>query len=127
MIDREGMQQYLRLSFLRNRTYDKMVHDLVSATGVNKPGEKDSNGAVNFLVGKLDENGVQATAKTAQIFLGFRCNARSATTIRSTIGSKTSSGSSTRSSGRRVRRRLEGPRGEAPVQLFNGDFAGRGQ
>ncbi len=72
MIDREGMQQYLRLSFLRNRTYDKMVHDLVSATGVNKPGEKDSNGAVNFLIGKLDENGVQATAKTAQIFLGLQ-------------------------------------------------------
>jgi hypothetical protein len=30
------------------------------------------NGAANFLSGKMEENGIQATAKTAQIFLGMQ-------------------------------------------------------
>ena len=48
-----------------------MVMELVSATGSSKPGEDNYNGATNFLIGKMDDNGVQATAKTAQIFLGL--------------------------------------------------------
>jgi hypothetical protein len=72
LTNREGLQQYLRRSFQKNRTYDVMVQDLVSATGSNTPGEKDYNGAVNFLTGKMEENGVQATAKTAQIFMGLQ-------------------------------------------------------
>ncbi len=68
--DRDGMEQYLRRSFEKNKHYRQMVYELVSATGANKPGEEGYNGAVNFLIGKLDDNGVQATAKTAQIFLG---------------------------------------------------------
>jgi len=69
--NREGMEQYLRRSFELNKPYHKMVYELVSATGANKPGEDNYNGAVNFLIGKMDENGVQATAKTSQIFLGL--------------------------------------------------------
>ncbi len=69
--NREGMEQYLRRSFQLNKPYHKMVSELISATGATKPGEDNYNGAVNFLVGKMDENGVQATAKTAQIFLGL--------------------------------------------------------
>jgi len=72
LTNREGLQQYLRRSFQKNKPYDSMVADLVSATGSNTPGEKDYNGAVNFLTGKMEENGVQATAKTAQIFLGLQ-------------------------------------------------------
>lgn len=70
-VDREGMAQWLRDSFGRNKPYDRMVKELVSATGDIKPGEPDFNGAVNFISGKMDDNGVQATAKTAQIFLGM--------------------------------------------------------
>jgi hypothetical protein len=69
--DRDGMEQYLRRAFEKNKHYRQMVYDLVSATGANKPGEDGYNGAVNFLIGKMDDNGVQATAKTAQIFLGL--------------------------------------------------------
>ena len=74
MISREGMQQYLRRSFLRNKPYDTMVMELVAAKGSNKPTGKDEsyNGAVNFLIGKLNDDAVQATAKTAQIFLGLQ-------------------------------------------------------
>jgi hypothetical protein len=69
--DRDGMEQYLRRAFELNKPYRKMVYELVSATGATKPGEDNYNGAVNFLVGKMDDGGLQATAKTAQIFLGL--------------------------------------------------------
>ncbi len=72
MTNRQGLQQSLRLAFKRNMPYDTMVSKLISATGVNKPGDPQFNGFVNFLSGKLEDNAVQATAKTAQIFLGLQ-------------------------------------------------------
>jgi len=72
MINREGMQKYLRDSFARNKPYDRMVYELVTATGGTAPGAEDFNGATNFLVMKLDENAAQATAMTAKIFLGLQ-------------------------------------------------------
>jgi hypothetical protein len=72
LINREGMQKYLRDSFARNKPYDRMVYELVTATGSTTPGEKDFNGATNFLVMKLDENAAQATAMTSKIFLGLQ-------------------------------------------------------
>jgi hypothetical protein len=71
-INREGMQQALRRAFQRNMPYDKMAYEIISAKGVSKPGEEKFNGFVNFMTGKMEENGVQATAKTAQIFLGLQ-------------------------------------------------------
>ncbi len=38
LINREGMQKYLRDCFARNKPYDKMVYELVTATGTTKPG-----------------------------------------------------------------------------------------
>ena len=35
LTNREGMQKYLRDSFARNKSYDRMVEELVSATGAN--------------------------------------------------------------------------------------------
>ncbi|HEV3005185.1 MAG TPA: DUF1549 domain-containing protein, partial [Pirellulales bacterium] len=72
MVDRDGMQQYLRRSFLTNKPYNKLVFELVSATGANKPGEENYNGAVNFLLDNLQENAATATAKTARFFLGLQ-------------------------------------------------------
>ena len=72
LVNREGLQQSLRRAFQRNMPYDKLVFELISATGVSKPGEEGFNGFVNFLAGNLEENGVQATAKTSQIFLGLQ-------------------------------------------------------
>ncbi|MDC0935282.1 DUF1549 and DUF1553 domain-containing protein [Pirellulales bacterium] len=68
---REGMSDYLRRSFLENKPYDLLCRELVEAEGGARPGMENYNGAVNFLIGKLEEDGVQATAKTAQIFLGM--------------------------------------------------------
>jgi hypothetical protein len=71
-VNRSGMRQWLRRVLAKNIPYDDFVTELVTATGVNKSGQKGFNGATNFLSGKLDENGVQATAKTAQVFLGMQ-------------------------------------------------------
>lgn len=72
MVDRDGMQQYLRRTFLTNKPYDKFVYELISATGANKPGEEGYNGAVNFILDNLQENATTATAKTARYFLGLQ-------------------------------------------------------
>ncbi|PHR89476.1 MAG: hypothetical protein COA78_35800 [Blastopirellula sp.] len=71
-INRAGMQKYLRDSMARNKPYDQMVRELITAEGANTPGMPNFNGAVNFYMDKLAEDGVQATAKTSQIFLGLQ-------------------------------------------------------
>ncbi|MCE9545298.1 MAG: DUF1549 and DUF1553 domain-containing protein [Planctomycetia bacterium] len=70
--NRDGLQQYLRRSFQRNKPYDKLVSELISATGTSKPGTEGFNGAVNFLAMKLEDKGIQAAAQTSQVFLGVR-------------------------------------------------------
>ena len=72
LVNREGLQQSLRRALERDMPYDRLVFELISAKGVSKPGEENFNGFVNFLAGTLQENGVQATAKTSQIFLGVQ-------------------------------------------------------
>jgi len=72
LTNREGLQQSLRRAMQRNVPYDRMVYELVSATGISRSGEEGFNGFVNFLANKLSEDGVQATAKTSQIFLGVQ-------------------------------------------------------
>jgi hypothetical protein len=77
-VSRPGMRQYLRRAFSKNIPYDRFMEELVTASGVNTNREdaEGFNGATNFLSGKMEEmgveNGVQATAKTAQIFLGLQ-------------------------------------------------------
>ena len=58
----------------KRQPYDRFVEELVTATGsnTNKEGVEGFNGATNFLSGKMEEAGVQATAKTAQVFLGVQ-------------------------------------------------------
>ncbi len=71
LANRTGMQQYLREALSYNKPYDQMAVELITATGSCRPGDKDFNGAANFLADKMADNGVQATAKTAQVFLGM--------------------------------------------------------
>lgn len=71
-INRSGMQQWLRRAFLKNKSYDQFVYELVSAQGSNTPGEDEYNGAVNFLVDNLNEQAATATAKVSRYFLGLQ-------------------------------------------------------
>ena len=73
MINREGMQKYLRDSFAREKPYDRMVHDLITATGTTAPGDPDFNGATNFLIDKVNqEEATLATSSTTRLFLGLQ-------------------------------------------------------
>ncbi len=73
MISRPGMQKYLRDSFARGKPYDKMVYELVTATGTTTPGDEAFNGATNFLIDKVNEEKASlATAATTKIFLGLQ-------------------------------------------------------
>ncbi len=72
LINRPGLEQALRRAFRGNMPYDQLALELISAKGVSKPGEDDFNGFVNFMAGNLEEKGVQATAKTSQVFLGLQ-------------------------------------------------------
>ncbi|HIN95632.1 MAG TPA: DUF1549 domain-containing protein, partial [Planctomycetes bacterium] len=73
LTNREGLQKYLRDAFARNKYYDRLVYELVTATGHNSPGAENFNGAVNFLTMKVnDEKGSRATAETAKVFLGLQ-------------------------------------------------------
>lgn len=71
LTSRAGMQQYLEACFRENRPYRLMVRELLTATGDARPDMENFQGATNFLIEKLDEGGVQATAKTSQLFLGM--------------------------------------------------------
>jgi hypothetical protein len=68
---RPGMAEYLESCFLENKPYHAIVRELITATGDARPEMENYNGAVNFLIEKLDDDSVQAAAKTAQVFLGM--------------------------------------------------------
>ena len=73
MTSRAGMQKFLRDSFAREKPYDKMCHELVTATGTTTPGSPDFNGATNFLIDKVnEEQAALATSATTRIFLGLQ-------------------------------------------------------
>lgn len=72
LTSRLGMRRYLEEVFSENRGYDRMAYELVAATGANTVGHPNFNGAVNYLVAKLDDRSTQATAHTARLFLGVQ-------------------------------------------------------
>jgi len=69
-VSRVGLRHYLRQSLLDGKPLDQMARELISATGSNRPGAPDFNGAVNFLLGYMEDKATPATSRTAQIFLG---------------------------------------------------------
>ncbi|MEW4490438.1 DUF1549 and DUF1553 domain-containing protein [Thalassoglobus sp. JC818] len=70
---RPGMQKFLRESFARNRPWNEIVYDLVTAEG-----HFEENGAVNFILAQLQGNAnsedyhVEATAKLTRVLLGMQ-------------------------------------------------------
>ena len=69
-VDRAAFEQYLRQSLAENKPYDKLVYELLTATGTAKPDAEDFNGAVNFVLAGLNENATLVTARTCRVFLG---------------------------------------------------------
>lgn len=71
-IDRKSLEGYLHEAFAKNRPYDSVVRELLTASGSNRPEAEDYNPATNFLVATLDQDAKLATAKACQTFLGQR-------------------------------------------------------
>ena len=64
-VNRPALQKFLRENFAKNRPWNEMVAEFISAEG-----SFDQNGATNFLLAHLNNQAVPATAITAKIFLG---------------------------------------------------------
>lgn len=71
--NRGGLEKFLRESLAKNRPWNEIAFDLIAAEG-----RFDENGATNYLLAQLqlnpnsEEYVVEATAKTARIFLGLQ-------------------------------------------------------
>ena len=71
--NRGALEKFLRESFAKNRPWNEIAYDLLGSEG-----RFDDNGAVNYLLAQLqlnpnsDEYPVEATAKSARIFLGLQ-------------------------------------------------------
>lgn len=68
-VSRMGMRKFYREAFAKNRPWNEIVYDIVSAEG-----HFERNGAVNYLLAQMTarDMGVQATAKTTRLFLGLQ-------------------------------------------------------
>ncbi|MFV0446204.1 MAG: DUF1549 domain-containing protein, partial [Planctomycetaceae bacterium] len=70
---KSGMQKFLREAFARNRPWNEIVYDLLTAEG-----KYEENGAVNFILAQLagnprsEEYHVQVTAVATKLFLGMQ-------------------------------------------------------
>lgn len=64
---RAALQKFLREAFAKNRPWNDVVSDLISAEG-----NYQENGAVNFLMAHLNDGQIPATAITAKLFLGLQ-------------------------------------------------------
>lgn len=64
-VNRTALAKFLRDNFQRNRPWQEMVFDLVTAEG-----RTDQNGATNFLVAHLNDGAIPATGITSRLFLG---------------------------------------------------------
>ncbi len=68
-VSRYGMSKFLREAFARNRPWNRVVYDIVSAEG-----HFEENGAVNYLLAQMvnNDDAVQMTAKTTRLFMGVQ-------------------------------------------------------
>lgn len=127
MISRDGMQKYLRDSFARNKPYNTIVYELVTAEGSTKPGTAGFNGAVNFLVDKVNEDkGVLAASSTSRIFLGqqVQCTQCHNHPFNQWKQQKFWEFNSFFRQTRSLRRFVDGTRNIDHAELVNEDFAG---
>lgn len=68
-VSRAGMEKFYREAFARNRPWNDVVYDLITAEG-----HFEQNGAVNYLLAQMTmrDDAVQATANTTRLFMGIQ-------------------------------------------------------
>ncbi|MEJ7593051.1 MAG: DUF1549 domain-containing protein [Planctomycetaceae bacterium] len=68
-VSRTGMEKFYREAFAKDRPWNEIVVDLVTASG-----HYEENGAVNYTLAQMQmpDDGVQLTAMTTRLFLGLQ-------------------------------------------------------
>jgi len=68
-VSRTGMEKFYREAFAKNRPWDEIVVDIVTASG-----HYEENGAVNYILAQMQnqDDGAQLTAMTTRLFLGLQ-------------------------------------------------------
>lgn len=68
-VNRPAMEKFFRETFAKNRPWDTVVQDLITAEG-----HFEENGAVNYILAQtqMRDDSVQLTAKTTRLFLGIQ-------------------------------------------------------
>ncbi|MDA1231848.1 MAG: DUF1549 domain-containing protein, partial [Planctomycetota bacterium] len=68
-VSRKGMEKFFREAFAKERPWNEIVVDLVTASG-----HYEENGAVNYTLAQMQnqDEGVQLTAMTTRLFLGLQ-------------------------------------------------------
>lgn len=68
-VSRDGMQKFYREAFGKNRPWNEIVVDLITAEG-----HYEENGATNFLLAQMQDrdDGVQLTAKATRLLMGMQ-------------------------------------------------------
>ncbi len=66
-VSRSGMEKFFRDVFAKNRPWNDVVRDLITAEG-----HFEENGAVNYILAQtqMNDDAVQLTARTTRLFLG---------------------------------------------------------
>ena len=127
LTNRNGMMKYFRDSFAMNKPYDKIVYELVTAEGSSKPGTENFNGAVNYLINKVnEEKAVLAASSTSRIFLGLQvqCTQCHNHPFNQWKQQKFWEFNSFFRQTRALRRFVDGTRDIESAELVNEDFAG---
>lgn len=68
-VSRKGMEKFYREAFAKDRPWNEIVVDIVTASG-----HYEENGAVNYTLAQMQnqDDGVQLTAMTTRLFLGLQ-------------------------------------------------------
>ncbi len=68
-VSRKGMEKFYREAFAKDRPWNEIVVDIVTASG-----HYEENGAVNYTLAQMQnqDEGVQLTAMTTRLFLGLQ-------------------------------------------------------
>ena len=68
-VSRSGMEKFFREAFAKNRPWNEVVVDVITAEG-----HYEENGATNYILAQMQnrDEGVQLTAMTTRLFLGLQ-------------------------------------------------------
>jgi hypothetical protein len=72
LVSRDDFAAYLRESLRKNKPYDHLAFELLTASGSGQAGSDDYNPAVNFLLAAYDSSAIRTTGRISRLLLGHQ-------------------------------------------------------